>query len=247
MSVTGDMPVGVVLLAPLLPTAPARRADRHGSPRSAEGPLIVTFVLGGPPRSSFQAFGMEEGSRVGPPRRGGGGGPGPPLGRARHPPAGRYLHPGGRHHQSATPGAPRRSGSGGNRAGIPPSARGNGSAIAWLTGQKRSGRGSPAATRALSGPRRRRRARPPPRDPSCAGTSTSASPTRRRAPSSAPYTRRGVIAAPASISSSWAMPTTVVQALRRYRNMGFDYVMVRHIVGDHQLMLRSFERIGRAT
>ena len=27
--------------------------------------------------------------------------------------------------------------------------------------------------------------------------------------------------------------------------MGFDYVMVRHIVGDHQLMLRSFERIGR--
>jgi hypothetical protein len=28
--------------------------------------------------------------------------------------------------------------------------------------------------------------------------------------------------------------------------MGFDHVMVRHIVGDHQLMLRSFERIGRA-
>ena len=38
---------------------------------------------------------------------------------------------------------------------------------------------------------------------------------------------------------------TVVRALRRYRDMGFDYVMVRHIVGDHQLMLRSFERIGR--
>jgi len=37
---------------------------------------------------------------------------------------------------------------------------------------------------------------------------------------------------------------TVVRALRRYRDMGFDYVMVRHIVGDHQLMLRSFERIG---
>jgi hypothetical protein len=27
--------------------------------------------------------------------------------------------------------------------------------------------------------------------------------------------------------------------------MGFEYVMVRHITGDHQLMLRSFERIGR--
>jgi hypothetical protein len=38
---------------------------------------------------------------------------------------------------------------------------------------------------------------------------------------------------------------TVVQALHRYREVGFDYVMVRHIVGDHQLMLRSFERIGR--
>jgi len=32
---------------------------------------------------------------------------------------------------------------------------------------------------------------------------------------------------------------------RRYRAMGFDYVMVRHIIGDHPLMLRSFERIGR--
>ena len=38
---------------------------------------------------------------------------------------------------------------------------------------------------------------------------------------------------------------TVVEGLRRYRAMGFDYVMVRHIVGDHPLMLRSFERIGR--
>ena len=38
---------------------------------------------------------------------------------------------------------------------------------------------------------------------------------------------------------------TVVESLARYRDMGFDYVMVRHIVGDHRLMLRSFERIGR--
>jgi alkanesulfonate monooxygenase SsuD/methylene tetrahydromethanopterin reductase-like flavin-dependent oxidoreductase (luciferase family) len=38
---------------------------------------------------------------------------------------------------------------------------------------------------------------------------------------------------------------TIVRDLGRYRDMGFDYVMVRHIVGDHQLMLRSFERIGR--
>ena len=38
---------------------------------------------------------------------------------------------------------------------------------------------------------------------------------------------------------------TVVERLSRYREMGFDHVMVRHVVGDHQLMLRSFERIGR--
>lgn len=36
-----------------------------------------------------------------------------------------------------------------------------------------------------------------------------------------------------------------MEALRRYRAMGFDSVMVRHVVGDHQQMLRSFERIGR--
>jgi len=38
---------------------------------------------------------------------------------------------------------------------------------------------------------------------------------------------------------------TIVERLARYRDMGFDFVMVRHIVGDHRLMLRSFERIGR--
>ena len=38
---------------------------------------------------------------------------------------------------------------------------------------------------------------------------------------------------------------TVVEALGRYRGMGFDSVMARHIVGEHQLMMRSFERIGR--
>ena len=37
---------------------------------------------------------------------------------------------------------------------------------------------------------------------------------------------------------------TVVEKLREYRALGFDYVMVRHIVGEHALMLRSFERIG---
>ncbi|MHB8573758.1 MAG: LLM class flavin-dependent oxidoreductase [Dehalococcoidia bacterium] len=40
-------------------------------------------------------------------------------------------------------------------------------------------------------------------------------------------------------------PNTVIERLRHYRALGFAEVMVRHITGDHGLMLRSFELIGR--
>jgi alkanesulfonate monooxygenase SsuD/methylene tetrahydromethanopterin reductase-like flavin-dependent oxidoreductase (luciferase family) len=40
-------------------------------------------------------------------------------------------------------------------------------------------------------------------------------------------------------------PATVIQQLREYARMGFEYVMVRHITGDHAQMLASFDRIGR--
>ncbi len=39
-------------------------------------------------------------------------------------------------------------------------------------------------------------------------------------------------------------PDAVVARLRSYESMGFDHVMVRHITGDHQAMLRSFELLG---
>jgi alkanesulfonate monooxygenase SsuD/methylene tetrahydromethanopterin reductase-like flavin-dependent oxidoreductase (luciferase family) len=39
---------------------------------------------------------------------------------------------------------------------------------------------------------------------------------------------------------------TVVEQLGEYRALGFDHVLVRHIVGDHEQMLRSFKRIGEA-
>jgi alkanesulfonate monooxygenase SsuD/methylene tetrahydromethanopterin reductase-like flavin-dependent oxidoreductase (luciferase family) len=39
-------------------------------------------------------------------------------------------------------------------------------------------------------------------------------------------------------------PETVVEKLGYYRALGFEEVMVRHITGDHALMLRSFELIG---
>ena len=40
-------------------------------------------------------------------------------------------------------------------------------------------------------------------------------------------------------------PDTVVERLRHYCALGFEEVMVRHITGDHQQMLRSFALIGR--
>lgn len=39
-------------------------------------------------------------------------------------------------------------------------------------------------------------------------------------------------------------PETVVQQLEEYRALGFEHVLVRHIVGEQQLMLDSFRRIG---
>ena len=42
-----------------------------------------------------------------------------------------------------------------------------------------------------------------------------------------------------------ASPATVIDKIARYRALGFEYLMVRHIVGDHSAMLASFERIGR--
>jgi alkanesulfonate monooxygenase SsuD/methylene tetrahydromethanopterin reductase-like flavin-dependent oxidoreductase (luciferase family) len=39
---------------------------------------------------------------------------------------------------------------------------------------------------------------------------------------------------------------SVTEQLRSYRALGFEYVMVRHIVGEHDAMLRSFERIGQS-
>jgi alkanesulfonate monooxygenase SsuD/methylene tetrahydromethanopterin reductase-like flavin-dependent oxidoreductase (luciferase family) len=40
-------------------------------------------------------------------------------------------------------------------------------------------------------------------------------------------------------------PDTVIERLRHYRRLGFEEVMVRHITGDHRLMLESFALIGR--
>jgi alkanesulfonate monooxygenase SsuD/methylene tetrahydromethanopterin reductase-like flavin-dependent oxidoreductase (luciferase family) len=39
-------------------------------------------------------------------------------------------------------------------------------------------------------------------------------------------------------------PDTIVRRLREYEAMGFDHVVVRHITGDHDAMLASFQLLG---
>jgi alkanesulfonate monooxygenase SsuD/methylene tetrahydromethanopterin reductase-like flavin-dependent oxidoreductase (luciferase family) len=47
-----------------------------------------------------------------------------------------------------------------------------------------------------------------------------------------------------STSSLVGSAATVVERLKYYKELGFDFVLVRHIVGEHQKILESFKRIG---
>ena len=235
MSVTGTMPVGVVLLAPFY--HPLLLAEQIGTLAAfAQGPLIVTFVLGGRPQQ-FQAFGMEEQSRVGRLEE--------VVTLARALLAGERVSHRGRYYtlEAATisplPRVPVEIWLGGT---VPAAAERAGRlGDAWLTGQnaadeelvRQLDRYRDAAARAGREPR------PVLRRDIYVGESDAEA--------------RGVVGA---ILAEGYRGTgldqllvggadSIVQDLRRYRDMGFDYVMVRHIVGDHQLMLRSFERIGR--
>jgi len=63
MTVTGDMPVGVVVLAPFY--HPVLLAEQIGTLAAfTKGRFIITFALGARPRQ-FRAFGIDERSRVG--------------------------------------------------------------------------------------------------------------------------------------------------------------------------------------
>ena len=235
MSVTGDMPIGVVLLAPFY--HPLLLAEQIGTLAAfAEGPLIVTFVLGGRPQQ-FQAFGIEENSRVGRLEE--------VVSVVRALLSGEHVTHRGRYYTlegatiSPLPRVPVEIWLGGT---VPASAERAGRlGDAWLTGQNATDDDlvrqlelyREAALRSGRSPR----------------------PVLRRDI----YVGESDAEAHAVVGSILAegyrgtgldqllvgRAETVVRDLRKYRNMGFDYVMVRHIVGDHQLVLRSFERIGR--
>jgi alkanesulfonate monooxygenase SsuD/methylene tetrahydromethanopterin reductase-like flavin-dependent oxidoreductase (luciferase family) len=235
MSVTGDMPVGVVLLAPFY--HPLLLAEHIGTLAAfAEGPLIVTFVLGGRPQQ-FRAFGMEESSRVGRFEE--------VVTIARALLAGESVTHRGRYYTlegatiSPLPRVPVEIWLGGT---VPASAERAGRlGDAWLTGQNASAedlvpqldRYREAAVRSGRLPR------PVLRRDIYVGESDKEARAVVGAVLAEGY--RGTGLDQLLVGSA----DTVVEDLRRYRSMGFDHVMVRHIVGDHQLMLRSFERIGR--
>jgi len=235
MSVTGDMPVGVVLLAPFY--HPVLLAEQIGTLAAfAGGPLIVTFVLGGRP-PQFQAFGMEERSRVGRFEE--------TLSVVRALLAGERVSHRGRYYTfdaasiSPLPRVPVEIWLGGTVTAAAERAGRLGDA--WLTGQNATDadlvhqldRYREAAARSGRPPR------PVLRRDIYVGESDDEARSVVNAILAEGYRGSGLDQLVVGSAD------TVVEALRRYRDMGFDYVMVRHIVGDHQLMLRSFERIGR--
>ncbi len=235
MSVTGDMPVGVVLLAPFY--HPVLLAEQIGTLAAfAGGPLIVTFVLGGRP-PQFQAFGMEERSRVGRFEE--------TLSIVRALLAGERVSHRGRYYTfdaasiSPLPRVPVEIWLGGTVTAA--AERAGRLGAAWLTGQNATDadlvhqldRYREAAARSGRPPR------PVLRRDIYVGESDDEARSVVNAILAEGYRGSGLDQLVVGSAD------TVVEALRRYRDMGFDYVMVRHIVGDHQLMLRSFERIGR--
>jgi alkanesulfonate monooxygenase SsuD/methylene tetrahydromethanopterin reductase-like flavin-dependent oxidoreductase (luciferase family) len=235
MSVTGSMAVGVVLLAPFY--HPLLLAEQIGTLAAfASGPLILTFVLGGRPQQ-FQAFGMEERSRVGRLEE--------VVTLTRALLAGERVSHRGRYYTldgatiSPLPRVPVEIWIGGT---VPAAAeRAARLGDAWLTGQN-----------ATDGELRQQldvyrnaaaRAGKPPRPVLRRDIYVGESDDEARAVVGAILAEgyRGTGMDQLLVGSG----PGVAEALSRYRDLGFGDVMVRHIVGDHRVMLESFERIGR--
>ena len=235
MAVTGDMPVGMVLLAPFY--EPIVLAEQIGTMAAfAAGPLIVTLALGGRAQT-FAAFGREQRSRVGRTEE---------LATVLRPLlAGERVTFHGRYHTleaaqvSPLPRVPVSLWIAGTvRAAAERAGRlGDG----WLTGQNA---GIAELSEQLEVYREAavRAGRPV-----------------------EPVLRRDIFVGDSDADAAAVVdpilaegyrgtgrdtlliggPSTVVQQLSEYAAMGFRHVMVRHITGDHARMLASFDRIGR--
>jgi len=236
MAVTGEMPVGMVLLAPF--HHPILLAEQIGTLAAfASAPLIVTFANGGRAQA-FEAFGIPMASRAARLEE--------LVTVVRALLAGERVTHRGRFFQlegvsvSPLPRVPVSLWI----AGTVPAAAARAGRIgdAWLTGQN--------ATRAEltqqlgvyreSVARSGRLAVPVLRRDIYVGESDAEADATVRCVLAEGYRGTGMDELLVGGAKS------VVQQLLGYRALGFEYVMVRHIVGDHAAMLRSFARIGES-
>jgi alkanesulfonate monooxygenase SsuD/methylene tetrahydromethanopterin reductase-like flavin-dependent oxidoreductase (luciferase family) len=234
MAHTGDMPVGMVLLAPFY--QPIVLAEQLGTLAAfAQGPLIVTLANGGRAQQ-FEAFGMEERSRAGRLEE--------LVTVLRGLLAGERVSHEGRYHrlQNVQTGPTARVPVSIWLAGTVPAAAARAGRLGdgWLTGQNADREDlvtqleiyREAATRAGRTPL------PVLRRDIYVGETDAEAEAVVDAVLAEGYRGGG------RERLIFGGPVSVAQQLKNYQAMGFDYVMVRHIVGDHAQMLASFARIG---
>jgi len=233
-AVTGTMPIGVVLLAPFY--QPIVLAEQLGTIAAfASAPLIVTLANGGRAQA-FDAFGIKMGSRAGRLEE---------LAIVlRALLAGERVTFHGRYLQldavqiSPLPRAPIEIWI----AGTVPAAAARAGELGdgWLSGQN-SPDADVAAQLAIYREAAAKAGRPARavlrRDIFVADTDAAAHAEVDRVLAEG---YRGTGKAELLVGS----PATVIGRLAQCRALGFEEVMVRHITGDHELMLRSFALIG---
>lgn len=232
---TGDMPVGLVLLAPFY--QPIMLAEQLGTLAAfSPAPLTVTFALGGR-EAAMAAFGMPFKTRVGRLEE--------HVALVRRLLAGEVVSHEGRYHRlqnvqiSPLPPIPIALWIAGT---VPASAERAGRiGDGWLTGQN-ADRAALAQQLDLYREAAARAGRTPNavlrRDIYCGASDTEADAVVNPI---LEFGYRGTGRDTLLVGG----PETIVQQLREYHAMGFDEVLVRHITGDHALMLESFARLGR--
>ncbi len=234
MAETGTMPVGFVLLAPFY--HPLTIAEQIGTLAAfARGPVIVTFALGAR-RQAFEAMGMQERSRVGRLEE--------IVTLVRRLLAGESVTHAGRYYNlagaqiSPLPVVPVSLWVAGT---VPASAERAGRlGDGWLTGQNASSEqlGEQLTVYHAAAREAGREPRPVLRRDIFVGETDGDAWAAVN-----PILKEGYRGA-GSDTLLVGSAETVVRQLTEYRALGFEDVMVRHIVGDHAQMLASFARIG---
>lgn len=234
MAVTGPMPLGAVLLAPFY--NPVLLAEQIGTVAAfAEAPLTVTLAVGANPRQ-FGAFGMDQRSRAGRLEE--------LLGALRTLLSGEPTTIQGRYHRldGVTTGPTPRVPVSLWVAGTVPASVERAGRIGdgWLTGQNVS-RAALVEQLDIYREAAARHGRPAMpvlrRDIYVGDTDAEAERVVRRIFDEG-YRGGGMD------RLLVGAPDTVVQQLEDYQALGFDEVLIRHVVGDHRQMLESFARIG---